>query len=438
MLFTRWLKSFYIVLLAVAILLAPSDAVRFSPLHILDIGLTEAQAQQKKPQTLMELLRQRRVKQAKPAAKIRKVQPRRATTKRATTTRTKTKRATTPTRKTAKRKVAAPREPVLAEVEKSENARRVLVVGDFVADGIAQGLETAFSDVANVKIETRANGSSGFVRDDYYDWQDQIATIIEEAKPDIIVVQLGSNDRQVMRVDGTTEEVRTEAWTNEYRRRVEAFVGAIRDTNTLTVWVGAPPYKFSTMSADMLAFNEIYRVAVEAKQGYFVDVWDGFVTEEGQFSVSGSDIKGQTVRLRASDGINFTRSGKRKMAFYVERQLKLLLGDAASPLLTSLAPESLPILKLPPLQTESELERTNPMSVLDPDFDGGAVLLGDMADRIAGSTAPDPNPLQVKSVRQRLVEDGSPPPAQPGRAGNFRWVDPAAETTSSTQLEPQT
>ncbi|MGB7431509.1 MAG: DUF459 domain-containing protein, partial [Ahrensia sp.] len=231
--------------------------------------------------------------------------------------------------------------------------------------------------------------------------------------------------------------VRTEAWTNEYKRRVEAFVGAIRATNTLTVWVGAPPYKFATMSADILAFNEIYRTATEARQGYFVDVWDGFVTEAGRFSESGSDIKGQTVRLRASDGINFTTAGKRKMAFYVERQLKLLLGDDASPLLTSLAPDSLPILKLPPLQTESELERTNPIAMADPDLDGGGVLLGDMAERLVGAPQPQANPLQVRSVRQRLVEDGSPPPTQPGRAGDFRWVAPAEETTSSTAVVEQ-
>lgn len=429
-----WLKSCWTLLLAVGILFAPADA-SLSPIKLLELGTSSALAQEKKPQTLMELLRQRRAKQAKPAAKPKSAAPRRATTQ-AKKTKRVTKRAPKPQRPAVRRQVAAPSEPVVTEVEKSENARRVLVVGDFVADGISQGLETAFTDVANVRIETRTNGSSGFVRDDFYDWQSEIGAIIEEVKPDIVVVQLGSNDRQVLRIDGKTEQVRTEAWTNEYRRRVEAFVSTIRSTNTLTVWVGAPPYKFASMSADMLAFNEIYRTAVEAKQGYFVDIWDGFVTEAGGFSQSGSDIKGQTVRLRASDGINFTKAGKRKMAFYAERQLKLLLGDDASPLLTSLAPDSLPILKLPPLQTESELERTNPIAMIDPDFDGGGVLLGDMTDRVNGAVEPQANPLQVRSVRQRLVEDGSAPPTQPGRAGNFRWVDPADETTSSTATQP--
>ncbi|MGB7431269.1 MAG: DUF459 domain-containing protein, partial [Ahrensia sp.] len=243
MTFRFGLKSIWMVLLAVAIFLAPAEGLH-SPAKLLGLGVSSAHAQQKKPQTLMELLRQRRANNAKPAAK-----PQTAAPRRATTTVKKTTRVTQPKRAAPRQQAAAaPREPAVTAVEKNENARRVLVVGDFVADGIAQGLETAFAEVANVRIESRTNGSSGLVRDDYYDWQNEITAIIEEVKPDIIVVQLGSNDRQVLRIDGTTQQVRTEAWTNEYKRRVEAFVGAIRATNTLTVWVGAPPYKFATMS----------------------------------------------------------------------------------------------------------------------------------------------------------------------------------------------
>jgi len=44
-------------------------------------------------------------------------------------------------------------------VEKTPDARVVLVVGDFMAGGLAEGLDTAFADNANVRIVERANGS---------------------------------------------------------------------------------------------------------------------------------------------------------------------------------------------------------------------------------------------------------------------------------------
>ena len=303
-------------------------------------------------------------------------------------------------------------------VEKAENAQRILVVGDFIANGMSQGLTEAFAGVANIVVEVETSGSSGLVRDDFYNWPKAIVPMIEELKPTYVVAMLGSNDRQAMRVNGRTVQVGSDVWQTEYISRVDKFAKAVRGTNTRLIWVGSPPFRFRSMSADILAFNQFYKAAVESTDGYFVDLWDGFVDEEGNFITSGADVNGQQVRLRSSDGINFTKAGKRKLAFYVERQLKQLLGDAASPLLTSLGDENVPLLQLPPLQTEAELERTNPISVEDPDLDGGSILLGDITQQVSG---PVNNPLQAKSVRQRLVEEGLPPPSQPDRADNFVW-----------------
>ncbi|KAG1648839.1 Membrane-bound lytic murein transglycosylase B [Nymphon striatum] len=371
------------------------------------IGVTPAYAQDDK-KNLLELLFKR--KKANP--KIQTVPKKNRTIKKRTVKKVRPKPKKNRAKKTIKKPVSARAATAPNPlVEKAEDANRILVVGDFIADGMSQGLTVAFDDVANVIIETRTNGSSGLVRDDFYNWPVEIVPIIEELKPTLVVAMLGSNDRQIMRVDGKTQKVRSELWEAEYINRVTAFAKAVRGTNTRLVWVGSPPFKFRSMSADILAFNEIYKNAVESTDGYFVDIWDGFVDEEGNFIATGSDIKGQPVRLRASDGINFTKAGKRKIAFYVERQIKQLLGDAASPLLTSLANENAPFLKLPPLQTEADLDRTNPISIEDPDLDGG-----NRKPPLSGE-----NPLQAKSVRQRLVEDGVPPQAQPGRADNFSW-----------------
>ncbi|MEM9999374.1 MAG: DUF459 domain-containing protein [Pseudomonadota bacterium] len=367
-----------------------------APLFIKDGAVAHAQAKSSRKQGFLERLFQPRKRDNKAKA------PQRQTTQ----PRVAPKRAAPAT-------AAA---PAIVAVEKAENARRVLVVGDFVADGMAKGLAEAFVEVETVAVIRKTSGSSGFVRDDFYDWPAQIGAIIEEENPDIVVMQIGSNDRQAMRIGGSSEKVRTEAWNTEYVARVTAFANAVREQNKLLVWVGAPPFKFKSMSADMLAFNEMYRTAVEDADGYFVDIWDGFVDENGNFVQTGDDIKGQKVRLRVSDGINFTKAGRRKMAFYVERQLRVLLGDAASPLLTSLANNQLPMLQLPPLQTEAELERINPISFVDVELDGGASLLGDVEEVVAVNR----NPLSAKSFRLRLIEDGLPPPAREGRAGDFR------------------
>lgn len=368
------------------------------------IGEFAAQAQQK-PRTLLDLLRG-------DDAPAQEAQPQRSTTPRRTIRRSTTSSG-------SRRSTQQAAAPAASEgpVEKLETAQKILVVGDFIAGGLAEGLEKAFTDYANVEIVERTNGSSGFVRDDFYDWPGTIKPIIEEVNPTLVVVLIGSNDRQAMQVDGRAEQVRSDAWDREYLSRVNAFADAVRETNTPLIWVGGPPFRFKSMSADILVFNEFYRQAAERVGGHFVDVWDGFVDEEGNFIVNGSDINGQTVQLRNSDGINFTRDGRRKLAFYVERQIRQLLGDEASPLVTSLAPESYSVMRLPPLQSETDLVRFNPIRFSDPELDGGNALLGD----INAPEPESPNVLQAKSLRNRLVEDGVPPPSKPGRADDFRW-----------------
>ena len=74
----------------------------------------------------------------------------------------------------------------------------VLVVGDFLAGGLAEGLSTAFAENPHVRVVDRTNGSSGLARDDFYDWPARIGELIDAEKPAAVVVMLGANDRQQM------------------------------------------------------------------------------------------------------------------------------------------------------------------------------------------------------------------------------------------------
>ena len=109
-----------------------------------------------------------------------------------------------------------PEQPQVAIVEKVENARVVLVVGDFLGGGLAEGLTMSYAERPAVRVIDRTQGSSGFVRADYFDWPGEVAGMLEADKPAAVVVMIGSNDRQQMRMGAVREEKRTELWTKEY------------------------------------------------------------------------------------------------------------------------------------------------------------------------------------------------------------------------------
>lgn len=310
-------------------------------------------------------------------------------------------------------RTTAPAPPPAPKVEKLENARKILVLGDFVANGAADGLREAFAESPGVVIVDRTNGSSGLVRDDYYDWIGETPAILEEVQPSIIVVQIGSNDRQQLVVDGEREAVRSTKWQAEYERRTREFISHLRAANAPVLWVGLPAFQSPSMTTDIVALNGIYRKQVTMAGGEFIDIWDGFVDEDGKFVFTGSDINGRQVRLRGSDGINVTQAGRRKIAFYIEKSARRLLGDAAAAGVATLDPESLPEIFMPPAPGDAPaaIMRTRPVAMTDPDLDGGSALLNEMP-----ATA-----SLVRSPRDQLVIDGTLPEAPAGRADNFAW-----------------
>ena len=319
---------------------------------------------------------------------------------------------------------APPPEPV---IEKAENAKRVLVVGDFVASGLASGLEAAFAQNPDVAVVDKTNGSSGLVRSDHYDWPGNIASVIDATTPAAVVVMIGANDRQQMVVGGTRVEPRTDEWTAEYERRVTALAKAVRDKGLPLLWVGNLPYKSPSMTSDMVVFNDIYRRIVTDAGGEYIDVWDGFVDEAGNFAAAGPDINGQPAQLRSSDGINVTRQGRRKIAYYLEKPLGRLFGlGGAVPEPGVLQPEGV----LPPAVedgTPAVIDRTPPMPIEDLSAEGSELL----------GASFKPGIDEVKTDADRLRLEGIGPAPRKGRADDFSLPDAAATSKETTSALPQ-
>lgn len=306
-------------------------------------------------------------------------------------------------------KPPAPAKP--PPVAKLDNARQILVVGDFLAAGLGDQLSVAFEESPGVAVTERSNGSSGLVRQDYYNWPQELPGIIDEVNPALVVVLIGANDRQEMQFGGSSEKFRTDAWFTEYERRVQEYANIIRSRQLPLLWVGLPSFQSSSMMTDAIKLNGIYRAQIEKVGGEFVDIWEGFVNEEGKYIATGSDMNGQQARLRGSDGINFTTAGKRKMAFYVEKYARRHLGDMASPELVSLDAASLPELQTFPPSTTTAIP-VKPISMMDPDLDGGNELLG----------AVPPPASAVETPRDMLVKRGELPTPPDGRIDNYQRI----------------
>lgn len=325
---------------------------------------------------------------------------------------TKSNTSVTRVKRPRRKKPASISDPAVTgaevEVAKQPDAKKVLVVGDFMASALADGLIVAFASDPGIVIEKKTDGSSGLVRDDHLDWPQTLTTYIGEVKPALVVIMLGANDRQQMVVNGKREKFQTEPWTTEYEKRVTSIIEVARQNKIPFVWTGLPAFSSPSLSADAATLNNYYRSKAEFAGGEFIDIWDGFADENGKFVATGSDINGQPVRLRGSDGLSLTKAGKRKIAFYVEKPIRKLIG-VSLPAISQLNPTTNTDQATEP--TITNIVSVPPISLMDPELDGGGMLLD-------AATIPKTNGT---SPRDKLIEKGETVTPPDGRVDDFKW-----------------
>ncbi len=214
---------------------------------------------------------------------------------------------------------------------KNPDAKVVWVIGDRLADGLARGLNVALSDTPTVRIENGAVSPSGLALQSSVNWSSAIAArLAGPSPPDAVVVMIGTDDRRPMPVDGALTDFRTKSWEIVYRARVSAVIGAARGMGVPITWIGLVPMSDFDLTTDMAYLDEIYRQVVTDRQARYVDVWNAFADDTGGYAASGPDIAGQVRQLRLKDGIGFTKSGNRKLGFYVEQDIRSWLATGSA------------------------------------------------------------------------------------------------------------
>jgi hypothetical protein len=97
--------------------------------------------------------------------------------------------------------------------------------------------------------------------------------------------------------------------------------------------------------------NDILRERAYLNGARYIDAYASFIDEGGGYSDWGPDVTGKVKRLRGSDGVHFTEAGYRKLAHFVERELKRDMAQARKERSIPLAGDA------------SEQERVNPDKV---------------------------------------------------------------------------
>jgi hypothetical protein len=206
-------------------------------------------------------------------------------------------------------------------------------------------------------------------------------------------------------------EFRTDQWEAAYIKRIDATIAALKSSGVPVLWVGLPAQRGSKATSDASYLNELYRGRAEKAGIVFVDIWDGFVDEQGRYSAQGPDFEGQTRRLRSADGIYFTKAGARKLAHYVEREIDRSEANRHLPI-------ALPI-EVAPAGAKPSGPSGRPL--VGPVIPLTVSTKGEAAEELFGGPRPAAQPDATDPLATRVLTRGGPMAAPTGRADDFSW-----------------
>jgi uncharacterized protein len=357
----------------------------------------------------------------------------------------------------------------------------IVVLGDAMADWLAYGLEDAYSERTEISIVRKGRIGSGLISYDpkrNVEWAQAAREAIAAEKPKFVVMMVGTNDHQQIRVvaparaqngkpatgpqspavpsgEGTpTEDIadaenpdqpavdtgrnnnaspagpfefHTDQWEAAYIRRIDATIAALKSGGVPVFWVGLPAQRGPKASQDASYLNDLYRARAERAGIVYVDVWDGFVDEQGRYSPQGPDFEGQIRRLRSADGIYFTKAGARKLAHYVEREVDRSEANRAIPVALPSSIDAAPLISGKPGSSARPLVGpVIPLTIT-------AASAKDGGDQLLGGAAPKP---AVDPIAARVLIKGEAISAPTGRADDFNWPRGIAATVTAEPISP--
>lgn len=189
--------------------------------------------------------------------------------------------------------------------------RVVALAGDsMMAVGLSATLMRLAAGDKNLRIVKAFRSGTGLARPEVFNWMDEYPAMVGDEKPDVVLVAIGANDGQGFVVDGKVLPYGSDGWRKVYQDRLASYLAMVSATGARVVWVGLPPMRSPVYDQKIAEINKIaYTVVSQQPQAEWWNPVSLIGDDAGRFREFETLPNGQTMRLRATDGIHFSDEG---------------------------------------------------------------------------------------------------------------------------------
>ena len=204
--------------------------------------------------------------------------------------------------------------PPIAPVE-AGRTRAVALAGDsMMAVGLYSSLMRKAAQYKDITFIRAFKSGTGLARPEVFNWQQEYPAMLQQRRPDFIIVAIGANDGQGFVESGVTYQFGTPGWQDIYQQRVKAYIDMLEASGATVVWIELPPMKSGVYDARIALVNRIALTVVKASPHAIWFSTAGIIGDaNGRFRDFGN-VDGKAVKLRQGDGIHLSDEGGELLA----------------------------------------------------------------------------------------------------------------------------
>ena len=198
---------------------------------------------------------------------------------------------------------------------------KILLVGDSIGNNLGYGMLGQIGRYPNLKFVLRAKASTGLSNSWFYNWETNLKNYLVAEKPDMVIVLLGANDRQNIKIGNDIYTYGTAGWKRVYSESVARMAKLATDAGAYIHWVGMPICKPYNYNKGMELISSLTRIELAKHSGTSFSQLHTLTADASGNYTQYLTVNGVRTKVRGDDGIHFTAPGQSVIGSYIIKRI---------------------------------------------------------------------------------------------------------------------
>ncbi|WP_370932016.1 hypothetical protein [Bartonella sp. DGB1] len=204
----------------------------------------------------------------------------------------------------------------------NKNQLSILLLGDMLTTPIKNGLSRTIDFKENpIELIEASNYNAQLLNFSAKNIINDVNNILDYNNPNFVIIAIGYADVIKLDRELATISLFNNSWQKDYEQQLITLITPLLKRNIDFALVGTLPHPSKNANRIAKIINEITQKIAKKYNITFINMWNNFANDYGQFSEVGFTKEGKLTKLRYKNNADFTTEGEDKLAYYISEEI---------------------------------------------------------------------------------------------------------------------